>query len=66
MKKNVTFTNSIDPDETPLYAQGSALFAMLSTFLVTVDNTKSYMNQDRFHFFNGCMLKPLKGVFQQN
>ena len=33
---------------------GSALFATLSTFLVIVDNIKSYMNQDIFHFVNGC------------
>ena len=42
------FTNSVDPDETPHddVSSGFALFAMLSTFLVTVNNIKSYMNQD--------------------
>ena len=45
------FTNSIDPDEMPQkrgVSSGSALFAMLSTFLVHVilDNIKSYINQD--------------------
>ena len=39
------FTNSVDPDETPhdVVLSGSALFAMLSTFLIMVDNIKSYM-----------------------
>ena len=35
-------------------APGFVLFGMLSIFLVTVDNTKSYMNQDLFHIVNGC------------
>ena len=53
----VAFTNSVDPDEMPCFAashRGSAQFAMLNTFLVTVDNIKSYINQDIFHFINGC------------
>ena len=37
---------------------GSALFAMVRTFLVKVNNIKSYMNQDIFHFVNGCVLDP--------
>ena len=43
--KKGAFTNSVDPDETPhdAVSSESALFAMLSTFLIMVDNIKSYM-----------------------
>ena len=37
---------AVDPDQ-------GLRFLPLSTFLVTVDNIKSYMNQDLFHFVNG-------------
>ena len=47
-----TFTNGEDPDET--VSSGYALFAMLSTFLVTEDNIISYMNHGHFQFINGC------------
>ena len=50
-------TNSVDQDETPQkrgVSSGSALFVMLSTFLLMVDNINSYMNLDRFHFDNEC------------
>ena len=50
MQKGGAFTNSVDPDK----VSGSAIFAMLSTFSVTVENIKSYMNQDLFYFVNGC------------
>ena len=33
--KKGAFTNSVDPDETGGVSSGSALFAMLSTFLVS-------------------------------
>ena len=47
--------HSEDPDETPQNAaSGSVLSAMLSTFLVTEDNIKSYMNHGLFHFLNWC------------
>ena len=48
--KKGAFTNSVDPDETPRFE----LFVMLSKILVTVDKTKSYINQELFHFVNGC------------
>ena len=44
------FTINVDPDETPHYA----LFAMLSTFLVTVDNIKS-------SFTSLMVVEPKKG-----
>ena len=37
---------AVDPDQ-------GLRFLPWSTFLVTVDNIKSYMNQDLFHFVNG-------------
>ena len=47
--KEGAFANSVDPDESCI-SSGSAVFAMLNTFLVMVDNIKSYMNQDICHF----------------
>ena len=44
---------------------GSALFALFSTFLVTVDIAKSYMNQDFYHTLMGAKLKPLKRDLEQ-
>ena len=35
-------------------SSGSVLFVMFSIFLVMVDNIKSYMILDLFHFFNVC------------
>ena len=37
-----------------IIGNGGKLFVMLSTFLVMVENIKSYINQDLFHFVNGC------------
>ena len=45
--------NSVGLDENARLIR-SAQFVMLSTFLVTVDRHKSYMNQELFHFVNGC------------
>ena len=45
-------------------SSGSALFAMLSTFFVTVNNIKCYMNH--FTSFTSLMgAKPLKAVLEQ-
>ena len=48
--KKGAFTSSVDLNE---ISSGSGLFAILSTLLVTMDNIKSYMNQDLFHFIKG-------------
>ena len=44
-------------------SSGSALFVMLSIFLLTVDNIKSGMSQDSFTSLMG--LEPLKGALEQ-
>ena len=51
--KKGAFTNSEDPDETPHYAASHLGLCYLS-FLIMVDNIKSYMFLDLFHFINGC------------
>ena len=56
--KKESIYNSVDPDESlhnavSFVSSASALFATFSTFLVTMDNIKSYMIQNLFPFFNG-------------
>ena len=54
-KSNIgAFRNSLDPDETPQKAAShQGLRYLPDTFLVTLANIKTYMNQDLFHFVNG-------------
>ena len=54
------FTNSVDPDETPLNAAShqGLRYLPFKHILETVNNTKSYMNHDQ------CVLKPLKGFLE--
>ena len=60
--KKRLFANSVDPDATRGVSSGSALFAMLSSFLVTVGIINSYTNQDILALLMGA--KPSKGVLK--
>ena len=50
--QNVNFTNSVDPDETP--HNRVCAICHVKHILGNGGNIKSYMNQDLFHFVNGC------------
>ena len=67
-KKNIKIWSIYKKTQTQMrrdVSLGSVLFALLPTFLVTVDNIKSYMNQDDHlvYFINRRLT--LKGVLEQ-